>query len=115
MAEGLEYLHSNNVIHGDIHKGNVLANRDETGSIHPVYIDFGLSKILEDSSGQTVITSSIRQKGYMRYMAPELLRYIHPPRHKASDIYALGLLLLEVSIQPGSLGSSRFKWDGILV
>lgn len=31
-------------------------------------------------------------------MAPELLRYTYPPRHKASDIYALSLLLLEVRV-----------------
>ncbi|KAG9041185.1 hypothetical protein FS837_012634 [Tulasnella sp. UAMH 9824] len=98
MVEGLGYLHSQNVIHGDIHNGNVLATRDERGSIHPVYIDFGLSKLLEESYGERIITSSIRQKGRMIYMAPELLLYTYPPRHKASDIYALSLLLLEVSV-----------------
>ncbi|KAG9033755.1 hypothetical protein FS837_002391 [Tulasnella sp. UAMH 9824] len=98
IVEGLGYLHSQNVIHGDIHNGNVLATRDERGSIHPVYIDFGLSKLLEESYGERIITSSIRQKGRMIYMAPELLLYTYPPRHKASDIYALSLLLLEVSV-----------------
>ncbi|KIO18909.1 hypothetical protein M407DRAFT_224483 [Tulasnella calospora MUT 4182] len=97
MADGLEYLHSKNVIHGDIHNGNVLATLDENGLIHPIYIDFGLSKVLEESYRETIITSTIRQKGRMIYMAPELLRYTYPPRHKASDVYAFGLLLLEVA------------------
>ncbi|KAG8945878.1 hypothetical protein FRC04_012238 [Tulasnella sp. 424] len=112
LSEGLQYLHSNKVIHGDIHNKNVLA-RQEAGSIHPVFIDFGFSKMVEDSYNQTVITTSIRQKGRMIYMAPELLRYHSPPRHKPSDVYAFALLLLEVASGEEAFSSENIPQESI--
>ena len=42
MAFALDYLHMNNVVHNDVHPGNIMLQEDLT----PILIDFGLAQIL---------------------------------------------------------------------
>ncbi|KAG8945859.1 hypothetical protein FRC04_012219 [Tulasnella sp. 424] len=92
ITDGMYYLHSRNVVHGDLRYDQVLV--DDYG--HAKIVDFGLAKVIEDGVDNK-ITTSIRQKGRYEYMAPELLLQT-PPRLKASDVYAFGLLILEVAV-----------------
>ncbi|KAG2134525.1 kinase-like domain-containing protein [Suillus clintonianus] len=64
IAEGLQYLHDQNVIHGDLASNNVLVADD--GS--PRLADFGISNIMVQSSP----TFSFHI-GAIRWVAPELL------------------------------------------
>nr|GAT49249.1 glycoside hydrolase family 76 protein [Mycena chlorophos] len=96
-ATGLEYLHNQGVIHGDLKVQNVLVNSRGCA----VICDFGLSKIIDERGG----TSSCA--GTLVYMAPELFTVIDhttPVRRrttKESDVYSFGLLGLEIfSSQP---------------
>ena len=65
--------------------------------------DFGLMQILSDPSTVGVSTSSMSVNGTKRWMAPELL---NPEAYgqddcmfsKKSDIYALGMVIFEVSL-----------------
>ncbi len=96
MAEGLQYIHSNNFVHRDIKPANILISRTE-----PVDLklgDFGLSK-QTDSKGKYSLTSGI--KGTEDWMAPELLQFFSTDKEEglsrsfyhatnASDIFALG-------------------------
>ncbi|KAJ7247804.1 kinase-like domain-containing protein [Mycena rebaudengoi] len=90
---GLTYLHSQELIHGDLKVQNVLI--DASG--RAVICDFGLSKII-DQSGYT--TSCVRT---VAYMAPELFTVLdndNPRRArttKATDVYSFGLLGLEAT------------------
>ncbi|KAJ6498752.1 kinase-like domain-containing protein [Mycena sanguinolenta] len=95
VASGLEFLHENNVIHGDLKVHNVLV--DKRGV--PCICDFGISKII-NRRGFT--TSSV---GTAPYMAPELFFVIDgetkeegasPCTTKSSDVYSFGLLALEI-------------------
>ncbi|KIO23695.1 hypothetical protein M407DRAFT_48857, partial [Tulasnella calospora MUT 4182] len=90
ITDGLNYLHSMDVVHGDLRRDQVLV--DEDG--HAKIVDFGLAKVI-DEGVDNKITTSIRFKGKYEYMAPELLLQV-PPRLKATDVYAFGLLILEV-------------------
>ncbi|KAK7054529.1 hypothetical protein VNI00_003727 [Paramarasmius palmivorus] len=89
VCEGIEYLHSQNVVHGDIKGANVLIDDDR----HPRLADFGLATFV-DSVGQ----SATQQGGTLRWMAPELLSFSGEciRRTFASDIYAFGCLVVEV-------------------
>jgi serine/threonine protein kinase len=46
VTEGLEYLHSKGIVHGDLRGANVLISEDGVARLS----DFGLSKFLENVS-----------------------------------------------------------------
>ncbi|GJE91843.1 kinase-like protein [Phanerochaete sordida] len=94
---GLSYLHERNVVHGDLHAGNILI--DAFGNVK--ICDFGLANFAD--SGNSCSTA---QPGATRCMAPEILdpsrfsipRVQHTP---ASDVYSLGQVSWQIySSQP---------------
>ncbi|RIB17768.1 kinase-like domain-containing protein, partial [Gigaspora rosea] len=82
----LRIIHSHDLIHRDLHSGNILLN-----SLKSAYIaDLGLS-----------ITANIASKseskgiyGILPYIAPEILN--KQPYTKASDIYSFGIIMWEI-------------------
>ena len=97
LAEGLEYIHSKNLIHRDIKPGNVLIYIDSTdGKITMKWADFGLSRSVNER-GTYAMSSGI--KGTRNWYAPELLKLISQLQRSTqrrgtvkSDVYALGLV-----------------------
>ncbi|MGW2996800.1 serine/threonine-protein kinase [Streptomyces sp. NPDC001193] len=85
IASALDHVHSRGIVHHDVKPSNVLLN--EAGSPH--LADFGLSRMVHDRS----LESSETLVGTLAYMAPE--QFLGEPASTASDIYALGLTLLE--------------------
>ncbi|KAG1754677.1 kinase-like protein, partial [Suillus occidentalis] len=97
IIAGLQYLHANNVIHGDFNGSNVLIHGDGTACV----ADFGLSLMYSEviSPSQASWTSTL--KGNMRWMAPELLvleREDGSPTRPSeqSDIFSFGGIILQV-------------------
>ncbi|KAK6978010.1 TKL/TKL-ccin protein kinase [Favolaschia claudopus] len=94
IACGLQFLHVNEVVHGDLKLQNVLVDKRGT----PCICDFGISKII-NHHGFT--TASV---GTAPYMAPELFVVIGrdgaqvkvPTTTKQTDMYSFGLLVLEI-------------------
>ncbi|KAF7336050.1 Glycoside hydrolase family 76 protein [Mycena sanguinolenta] len=94
VASGLQYLHENDIVHGDLKVQNVLV--DKRGA--PCICDFGISKII-NRHGFTTFTN-----GTAPYMAPELFFVIDaksqdsasPSTTKQSDVYSFALLALEI-------------------
>ncbi|PRW55899.1 kinase [Chlorella sorokiniana] len=92
IALGLEYLHSNSLIHGDLKPANVMlkaARNDRRGFICKLG-DFGLSRMLgaEESHVDT------QSYGTASYAAPELLT--QGKLTKAADVFSLGIIMWEV-------------------
>ncbi|KAJ7114223.1 kinase-like domain-containing protein [Mycena epipterygia] len=88
-AQGLAYLHSQNIVHGDLRGGNVLMDDGE----HAQLADFGLA-IVTDATRRTTPT---KQRGSWRWMAPELHDYkLEFKRTGASDVYAFACLCIEI-------------------
>lgn len=80
IASTLAYLHSRNVVHGDLKPKNVIISAKG-----PVLIDFGISAIIKECAEGL--------SGTPVYLAPEVLRgAFFSPR---SDIYSLGVMLYE--------------------
>jgi serine/threonine protein kinase/tetratricopeptide (TPR) repeat protein len=86
MCAGLSEAHRSGIIHGDLKSSNIILCSNEDGSLRPVITDFGLASGANQPSGEF--------GGTPAYMAPELWRREKPSR--ASDIYALGVILYEI-------------------
>jgi len=82
LAVAIEYLHKENVVHGDIKGDNLLMDRYGTVKL----TDFGLT-ITQD---QVFMFSQT-----VRWMAPELYGD-DPQRSREADIYAVGMTMLEI-------------------
>jgi serine/threonine protein kinase/tetratricopeptide (TPR) repeat protein len=86
LCAGLAEAHRSGVVHRDLKSANVILCRSEDGKIRAVITDFGLA------SADMISSSALA--GTPRYMAPELWQ--GEPPSKASDLYALGVILYEL-------------------
>ncbi|KAG8975430.1 hypothetical protein FRC05_005760 [Tulasnella sp. 425] len=87
VASGVAYLHNRKpvVVHGDLKHDNVLIDRDG----NPRIIDFGLSKAVEEEPGLASLSStSLREAGRGRWMAPELLMEEGVSRSCSTDVFS---------------------------
>ncbi|CUA67525.1 Vegetative incompatibility protein HET-E-1 [Podospora anserina] [Rhizoctonia solani] len=91
IASGLEYMHSTNTVHGDLKAANVLVSSDGIARLS----DFDFSVMLEMTS-LVFSESSNSRSGSLRWMAPELLLEEVRTRTMQSDVYALGMTMLEI-------------------
>ncbi|WUR02191.1 serine/threonine-protein kinase [Vairimorpha necatrix] len=91
VSEGLEYLHSKNIIHRDIKPSNILINSIEFNKdeiLEFKICDFSLSYQMEDEFVESSIV------GTPFYMAPEI---INKNKYNTSvDIWGLGVTLYEL-------------------
>jgi len=95
VAEGLSYLHSQGVVHGDIKPHNVLVVGENEGDYNFKITDYcGISAVSQASSR----SSSFKQFMTPGYLAPELIGDVGKrlPPNKLSDIYSFGILSFEV-------------------
>ncbi|KAK7046643.1 kinase-like domain-containing protein [Favolaschia claudopus] len=95
IAQGLAYLHSVDVIHGDLRGTNILISDEE----HACLSDFGLATIVPDSLATN--TSSSNHAGSVRWFAPELFdpeRFgcQRTVRTTATDVYAYAVVCIEL-------------------
>ncbi|KAG2049076.1 kinase-like protein [Suillus hirtellus] len=96
VANGLHYLHTNQVVHGDLSGSNVLVMENGTACLS----DFGLSGVVSDFFGSSTFSSTI--SGNIRWGAPELFALpenqdgsINRPS-KEADVYSFGSIMLQV-------------------
>jgi serine/threonine protein kinase len=93
IALGLQYLHNESVVHGDLTGSNVLIYADGRACL----ADFGLSTIVLEFVGTSYFTSSIR--GNVRWVAAELCEAPEDNEISLStecDIYSFGSITLQV-------------------
>jgi serine/threonine protein kinase len=93
IANGLINIHSVDIIHKDLHSGNIFFD-----DVHWPYIgDLGISKSATES------TDNYENYGIIPYMAPEIFQ--GQKYTKASDIYSFGMIMWE------SMTGRRPFWD----
>lgn len=117
VIDGLEYLHSKDVVHGDVRgvriinflslltltirmfQSNVLISNDGI----PLIADFGLTFVID----HTEFTTS-KIAGPARWTAPEILNppndEMEPPYSKQSDVFAFSMTAIEVSLRCSLIG-----------
>ena len=97
IAQGLDYAHSQGVIHRDIKPPNILI--DSEG--RPKLSDFGLALLVRASAG---LTKSDSVLGTPEYMSPE--QALGRPADNRSDLYSLAVVIYQML-----LGQTPFKGD----
>ncbi|KAF8606250.1 kinase-like protein [Ceratobasidium sp. AG-I] len=90
VAEGLNYLHEIGMVHGDVKAANVLVSDHGTAKL----ADFG-DTILQEYTLEFTQTTK-RNKTSLRWTAPELISEDSSGISKESDVYALGMTILEI-------------------
>jgi serine/threonine protein kinase len=92
ILSGLQYLHSNQIIHRDIKGANILV--DDKGVIK--LADFGASKKIEEIVAQVGVGDSIASlKGTVYWMAPEVIKQTGYGRQ--ADIWSVGCTVIEMA------------------
>ena len=83
LAQALDFIHSRGVLHRDIKPSNIWLGEREDGGLCAKLFDFGFVGLRQNRSG----TSG--------YMAPEQIS--HLPNTPATDMFALGTLLFQLT------------------
>ncbi|KDN41298.1 hypothetical protein RSAG8_07567, partial [Rhizoctonia solani AG-8 WAC10335] len=91
VTSGLEYMHHNTMVHGDLKAANVLVSSDDVAKL----IDFDCS-MMASEAGLIFSESSNSHGNSLRWVSPELLLEDAPVRSKPADVYALGMTFLEI-------------------
>jgi serine/threonine-protein kinase len=84
--------HARGIVHRDLKPENMMVRQDETGRLVLKVVDFGLAKILENSTSQ--LTNKSELMGTPKYMAPE--QFQATTVDGRADVYALGCVLFEL-------------------
>jgi NIMA (never in mitosis gene a)-related kinase len=77
---GVKALHSKNVLHRDLKAANVFLTSNKTLKIG----DFGISKVLDNTSAKTFV-------GTPYYLSPEVCE--NRPYNLSSDLWSLGIIV----------------------
>ncbi|RGB24795.1 kinase-like domain-containing protein [Rhizophagus diaphanus] len=89
IAHGLKDIHENELIHRDLHIGNILRLKDLT-----CITDMGLCKPADYNASINTKNTKHSVHGVLPYIAPEILR--GQKYTKAADIYSFGIIMYEV-------------------
>ncbi|RIA80383.1 kinase-like domain-containing protein, partial [Glomus cerebriforme] len=88
ICEGLAFIHESDLIHKDLHVGNVIL--DYVNNFADACIcDFGFCKPADE-----ILSNDKKVYGVMPYMAPEILR--GKEYTQKADIYSLGIIINEI-------------------
>jgi len=93
VMDALAAAHAEGIIHRDLKPENIFLKKIRGKGLHPVLLDFGISKI---DGGDAKLTKTASFMGTPNYMSPEQARGSKNVEPR-SDQYSLGLVLYEAA------------------
>ncbi len=107
IVEGVAAAHNQQIIHRDLKPENVLVTRDARGRWGAKVLDFGLGRL-----GEATASSAALSVGTYEYMSPEQSTSATDTLGPTSDVFSLGVMLVEMltgSMLPDP--STRVSWE----
>ena len=94
VASAMAFLHSHKILHRDLKPHNILLDSD----LYPKIADFGLSKITDKQTEDTLAAQSMDGlKGTVNYMSPEV---IESQEYKpACDVYSFSIIIYQLMVE----------------
>ncbi|KAL0002462.1 hypothetical protein SO802_016243 [Lithocarpus litseifolius] len=90
LCSVLVFLHSHNIVHADLKPSNILLDASFISKLS----DFGICRLLHESSSDTTLCHWTIQKGTIPYMNPD---FVHTGELTIkSDVYSFGIILLQL-------------------
>ncbi|KAH7334695.1 kinase-like protein [Rhizoctonia solani] len=108
LAGTVQYLHRNGIVHGDIKTDNVILSN--SGDVQ--LVDFGSATLINYLTLHFTRTSS-QLAWTVRFAAPEILLETRETHTPESDVYSLGMTILQ--ILAGELPYARMSDVAVLV
>lgn len=90
VCRAVGFAHRNLIVHRDLKPSNILVTPDG----EPRLLDFGIAKLLEETSGEPGTLTADARPMTPAYASPEQVR--GEPVTTATDVYQLGVLLYEL-------------------
>ncbi|CAD7698835.1 unnamed protein product [Ostreobium quekettii] len=97
FAQGLAYLHRQQIVHFDVKPLNLLLKR-ENGQMVAKVIDLGYSKRMEGGTVDARKSSSSGYRGTRKYLAPEIVLHTESVNEKV-DVYSFGVSLWKMYVR----------------
>ena len=102
VAEAVQFAHQQLIVHRDLKPSNIMVRADG----HPVLLDFGIAKLLEDGNVNDSLTLPQAPIYTPEYASPEQMRGENVGT--GSDVYSLGVVLYQ-----SLSGELPFSGDGL--
>lgn len=105
ICETIHFAHQRGVIHRDLKPSNLLVAPGEPGSASGTgwesgpqlkVLDFGLARITDGDTPDTMMTDEGQLRGTLAYMSPEQVQGEQADVDTRGDVYALGVILFEL-------------------
>ncbi|CAE6513730.1 unnamed protein product [Rhizoctonia solani] len=93
LANGLCYFHEQGMVHGDLKAQNALVSISKDREVVVKLTDFGSASIKHSSLSYSSLQATMRS---LFWVPPELMRGTGTSPNFASDIYSLGMTVLEI-------------------
>ncbi|KAF9881203.1 protein kinase [Colletotrichum karsti] len=96
LLDAMTYLHNNSLVHQDIHPGNILLFREQTGEVVPKLADAVYQRELHNISSKGQATPGLSSAKSAYWLPPETAALSKPHYTAKTDIWDFGVVFLQM-------------------
>ncbi|GKT49171.1 eIF-2-alpha kinase GCN2 [Colletotrichum spaethianum] len=96
LLDALNFLHNKSMVHQDIHAGNVLLFREQTGEVVPKLADAGYQRELHNISSKGHVPLGLSSAKSAYWLPPETAALSKPHYTQKTDMWEFGIVFLQM-------------------